>query len=163
MVRPATQGDLDRIMEIYEAAKVFMRENGNPTQWDGSYPERDLLKDDIKKSQLYVVKREYICGCFALIEGEDPTYGVIDGEWIYSSPYATIHRIASDGSEKGVLKECLDFARARYSHLRVDTHEDNKPMQNAVTKFGFTYCGIIYLENGDPRLAYEWEESSGNK
>ncbi len=28
-------------------------------------------------------------------------------------------------------------------------------MQHNILKQGFSYCGIIYLESGDPRLAYQ--------
>ena len=28
-------------------------------------------------------------------------------------------------------------------------------MQHLLEKHGFSYCGIIYLANGDPRLAYQ--------
>jgi hypothetical protein len=28
-------------------------------------------------------------------------------------------------------------------------------MRALLQKYGFTYCGIILLENGDPRLAYQ--------
>ena len=28
-------------------------------------------------------------------------------------------------------------------------------MQHNIEKHGFTYCGIIYLANGDARLAYQ--------
>ena len=33
---------------------------------------------------------------------------------------------------------------------------DNKVMQHCILKEGFTYQGIISLEDGSPRLAYEW-------
>jgi len=36
----------------------------------------------------------------------------------------------------------------------VDTHEDNQTMQALLGKHGFSYCGIIHLANGDPRMAY---------
>ena len=39
--------------------------------------------------------------------------------------------------------------------IRVDTHEDNIGMQKLLEKCGFEKCGIIHLENGDPRVAYE--------
>lgn len=39
---------------------------------------------------------------------------------------------------------------------RSDTHKDNLPMQNVILGGGFTYQGIIYIEDGTPRLAYEW-------
>ena len=39
--------------------------------------------------------------------------------------------------------------------MRIDTHVDNTGMQNLLLKLNYNYCGIIYLENGDLRLAYE--------
>ena len=40
-------------------------------------------------------------------------------------------------------------------NLRADTHRDNRIMQHILQKHGFRYCGIIYLLNGDERLAYQ--------
>ena len=38
----------------------------------------------------------------------------------------------------------------------MDTHGDNKIMQNLLTGLGFVHCGTIYVvEDNDPRLAYE--------
>ncbi len=76
--------------------------------------------------------------------------------WKDNSPYGTIHRVASDGSEKGVFESIVAFARERHKHLRIDTHEQNTTMQHVIQKNGFEYCGIIYLANGDARRAYEW-------
>jgi len=28
--------------------------------------------------------------------------------------------------------------------------------QRHILDNGFKYCGIIYLESGDPRMAYQW-------
>jgi RimJ/RimL family protein N-acetyltransferase len=39
--------------------------------------------------------------------------------------------------------------------VRIDTHADNKVMQHVLEKRGFRRTGIIYLENGDPRIAFE--------
>ena len=43
--------------------------------------------------------------------------------------------------------------------LRIDTHPGNIPMQRAISKGGFIYCGKIHLaagpEKGHLRLAYE--------
>ena len=98
-----------------------------------------------------------IYGCFALIGGNDSTYDYIEGgQWSSNSSYGTIHRIAGDGTKKGVLEECVQFARLKYQYLRIDTHHDNKPMQGAILKNGFSHRGIIYLANGSPRLAYDW-------
>jgi RimJ/RimL family protein N-acetyltransferase len=39
--------------------------------------------------------------------------------------------------------------------MRCDTHKDNKIMQHTLEKNGYKYCGVIYLDNGDARVAYE--------
>lgn len=156
-IRPAVSSDLDRILEIYEIGKAFMRASGNHAQWINGYPFPDLLEDDIAAGNLYVVTEDSaICGVFAFILGDDPTYAVIEnGSWRSGSPYGTIHRIASDGSG-GILAAALTFARGIISHIRVDTHADNLPMQHQVEKFGFSRRGIIYVEDGTPRVAYDW-------
>lgn len=159
MIRPATEKDINRILEIYSAAKKFMRENGNPTQWNGNYPDKALLLEDIKKNHFFVIADEetgFVHACFTLMDCDDPTYAYIEGAWKSQKPYGTIHRVASDGSRKGVFGECVAFARTRFNHLRIDTHDDNKPMQHVILKQGFEYRGIIYLEDGSPRRAYEW-------
>ncbi len=160
MIRKATPEDMDRILEIYSLAKKYMREQGNPHQWNGAYPDRDTLMEDIKRGELFLMEEEnQVFSCFALLDGEDPTYKIIEGgEWISNAPYGTIHRIASDGTKRRVFATAVAFAKEKYNHLRVDTHKDNYPMQRAILREGFSYRGIIYLENGEPRNAYEWME-----
>lgn len=161
MIRNAKPEDLKEILRIYQAAREFMHNHGNPTQWAGKYPDEETLVDDIAKKQLYVItdseNGEKLCGCFALIGGIDPTYvKIYEGNWKNDSPYGAIHRVASDGTVRGIFSKCFEYSKKLFNHLRVDTHEDNKPMQGAVKKCGFEYCGIIYLLDGAPRLAFEW-------
>ena len=92
---------------------------------------------------------------FALLPSPEPTYDVIDGAWLTDEPYGVIHRMASYPDVHGIFAAIIDFAAARYAHLRIDTHRDNRIMQHLIEKHGFTYCGIIRLEDGAPRLAYE--------
>ena len=101
-----------------------------------------------------VVRKGQIRGVFAFIPGIDPTYGYIEGSWCSDAPYAAIHRVASDGAG-GILAEAVAFGWEKIQHLRIDTHADNWVMQRAIERAGFQKCGIIYLENGDPRIAYE--------
>lgn len=53
-------------------------------------------------------------------------------------------------------RACMDFALRHYATIRIDTHRDNQPMQNAIRKAGFTYCGIIYCWDGSERLAFQY-------
>ena len=155
MIRKAEYADLHVVLKIYENARRFMAENGNPNQWGKTNPPQQVLERDVQLGQLYVVVREgKIRGAFAFIPGVDPTYGYIDGQWYSDDPYAAIHRVASDGAG-GILAEAVAFAWEQVPHLRIDTHEDNWVMQRAIDRAGFQKCGVIYLENGSLRIAYE--------
>ena len=156
MVRKATQQDFSRILEIYAYARRFMADNGNPTQWGMTYPDAELLQEDLSEDRLYVVTcGDKVCGVFMFTIGADPTYALIeDGAWHSDALYGTIHRIAGDGTG-GVFRACLDYCKNRINYLRIDTHENNKIMQHAVTKAGFRHCGIIYADDGTPRIAFD--------
>lgn len=154
-VRQATSSDLARIEEIYRYARQFMADHGNPNQWGTSNPPTAQLIQDIELGDLYVVTDDTgIHGVFYFYIGEDPTYVQIDGSWRSDKPYGTIHRIAGDGTG-GILKTAVKFGESRIDHLRIDTHEDNKIMQAAIVKQGFCRCGIIYVADGTPRIAYD--------
>ena len=154
----ACENDLDRLLEIYEIAKAYMRKNGNTKQWNGAYPDDETLREDIAHERLYVYKADgVIHGAFVLLLGEEPTYGHIEGgQWLNEEPYGTIHRIASGGAVKGLFEKCVNFCREKTDNVRVDTHHDNHTMQHLAEKHGFQKCGVIYLKNGDPRIAYHW-------
>ena len=155
-IRNAQKADLPRILEIYDRARRFMAETGNPNQWGKTNPPRETLEKDIEKQDLYVVCRENaICGVFFFSLEPDPTYQVIEeGSWLSDAPYGTIHRIASDGSG-GIFGLCLSWCLAQCAHLRIDTHQDNHVMQHVVEKHSFSRRGIIYIADGSPRIAYE--------
>lgn len=155
-IRKASREDLPRLEEIYTYARKFMEETGNPHQWGKTTPETTQLIDDIAKGDLYVLSDNGIIhGVFYFYIGTDPTYGVIeDGNWRSDTPYGTIHRIAGDGSG-GVLATAVAFGKTKINHIRIDTHHDNKIMQRAIAKQGFCRSGIIYLEDGSPRIAYD--------
>ena len=165
-IRNSTERDLSRIMEIYQSARQFMAEHGNPDQWGPTnWPPEALIRKDIAEGNSYVCVNdtEDIIGTFFFIHGADiePTYQKItEGNWLDKSPYGVVHRIASDGSGKGVGSFCINWAYDQCGHLRIDTHGDNIVMQNLARKLGFVHCGTIYVEEDDaPRLAYEKSEA----
>ena len=161
-IRKATEDDLLRMMEIYSYARAFMAEHGNPNQWGPTnWPPEDLIHSDIQNGNSYVCLNDEgkVIGTFYYICGKDiePTYrDITDGAWLDDSPYGVVHRIAGDGSERGIGAFCINWAFAQSGHLRIDTHGDNVVMQNLVKKLGFKHCGTIYVEEDDyPRLAFE--------
>ena len=161
VIRHSTEKDFQRIMEIYEYARYFMAEQGNPNQWGPAHwPPEALIHSDIADGNSYVCTcDDKIAGTFYFQYGKniEPTYNRIeDGAWLDTSAYGVIHRLAGGGTKKGVGKFCLDWAFEKCGHLRVDTHGDNRVMQNIFAKSGFVYCGIIYVaKDNHPRLAYE--------
>lgn len=156
LVRKAEIRDLGRISEIYAYAREFMSSHGNPNQWGNSHPPEAMLKQDIEHGELYVISSdEIIHGVFYFKIGEDLTYKEIwNGSWHSDSPYGVIHRIAGDGSG-GILGAAVQFAGRYIDHLRIDTHQDNTIMQCALEKKGFHRCGIIHVEDGSERIAYD--------
>lgn len=161
IIRKSTPADLDRMVKIYERARSFMAETGNPRQWGmTNWPPTDLLKEDIE------VGRSYVCtvdgevhGTFVYVQGVDiePTYmNIEEGEWLDDSEYGVVHRVASSGEGKGVGRFCLEWAFDQCGHVRIDTHSDNKVMQDLLAKLGYEKTGVIYVvEDNDPRFAYE--------
>lgn len=161
-IRKTVPEDLPRLTEIYACARAFMAAHGNPNQWGPTHwPPEELLREDIRDGNSYVCVREdgRVIGTFFFIQGEDiePTYREItEGAWLREGPYGVVHRLAGDGSEKGIGAFCLSWAFEQCGHLRIDTHGDNKVMQRLLSKLGFVHCGTIYVrEDNDPRLAYE--------
>ena len=157
-IRKATPHDLPRIREIYEMARQFMRKNGNHSQWGKGDEPENLTEDDIRQGNLYALTDNAgeIHAVFVFMIGEDPTYLEIEqGNWISDEPYGVVHRVASDGTVHGVLAHIMDYCKGQMPHLRIDTHEDNKVMQHVIEKCGFVRCGVIYVSDGTPRIAYE--------
>lgn len=158
MIQKANLSQLPQIMEIYAQARTFMTQTGNPDQWGSQYPPESMIRQDIENEKCYVnIENDKIRAVFYFAVEEDPTYGYIEGKWLNDAPYGVIHRIAVGESGKGVAAECFRYAFARCGNVRIDTHEKNIPMQRCLAKNGFTRCGIIYLEDGDPRIAYQKE------
>lgn len=160
VIRKAVSDDIEIIMNIFSIARQFMKATGNPNQWINGYPQKELIINDITNGHCYVCENENflerkVVATFCFIEGPDPTYSYIEeGEWPDDLPYYVIHRLASDGTVHGIASRCIEWCQEKSSVLRVDTHHDNKVMQHLLEKNGFSRCGIIYVANGTPRIAY---------
>lgn len=171
IIRKAELAELDEIMKIFDIARQYMREKGNMNQWINGYPSPEMITEDIEAGHLFVCldisdgdcrgvcdgKDGKIHGVFAFILGDDPTYHIIEGgSWINDEPYGTIHRMASDGVISGLLEKTMPFCLSLTDNVRIDTHADNKPMLNAVKRYGFKHCGVIYVADGSPREAFQY-------
>lgn len=154
MIRLAVKSDLKNVLAVYKKARDFMKLTGNPLQWGKSYPQIEILQEDILLKRLYVFEeKNEILGVFVYFEGVEPAYNKIDGAWKDNSSYGVIHRVANSGKIKEMVKRIVDFSEN--NHLRTDTHKDNKVMQHVLEKNGFYKCGIVHSEDGQERIGYE--------
>lgn len=159
-IQQATPAHFDEICAVYAAARQFMAENGNPTQWQGNYPPAEVIRQDIAAGNSYIcLEAGTLCAVFMTAVGPDACYNEIDGAWQNDAPYSVIHRVASNGRVRGVLAACIAFCKenARQNgirNLRIDTHADNHPMQHLLAKHGFVASDRVHLAGIGERLAY---------
>lgn len=160
-IRLATPDDTKAAEQIYENARKFMKESGNPNQWKGEYPNSLDVSEGIKNGASYVCEEsgEIIATFYFKMNADDPTYRrIYEGEWLNDLPYAVIHRIAVKHHGRGIADFIYSECFKLFPNIKIDTHEDNLPMQRSLTKNGFRKCGIIYLENGEERIAFQKTE-----
>lgn len=165
IIRETEISDINKVVAIFDEARGTIAKLGI-NQWQDGYPSESVVREDISLMQSYVVESDGICATFAMILAGEPTYDKIyNGHWITGDDdksYLAIHRVAISVSSRGkgiageIIKHAAETARRNNREsLRIDTHEGNIVMRKMLEKNGFSYCGIIYLENGDPRVAYE--------
>lgn len=157
-IRTAVGSDIPAIMQVLAAGRGIMLDSGNPNQWPEGYPTQEMVRADIGPGYGKVMEEEgRVVAYFACIPSPDPTYTVIDGgAWLDDEkPYYVIHRIAKLPRVHGVFRAMMTYLDSITDNIRIDTHKDNHIMQYNLAKYGFSYCGIIYIASGAPRLAYQ--------
>ena len=157
IIRKATSDDLPRIQELIDAGRKKMRAEGNTEQWTDTTPILERIVQDMTNGNSYLLEEEgRVVATFAFVKGPDITYKKIyEGAWLNDKPYYVIHRIASELGVHGILKDVLAWSESLTDTLRIDTHRKNISMRSALVKYGFRYCGIIYLLDGAERLAFQ--------
>lgn len=164
IVRKTENKDIDKVMEIISLTRSYFKGEGIP-QWQGAYPERERIIDDMNRGESYVCERDgAVVGVSAIIPGIELDYlRIFDGEWRNDREYVCMHRVAVHPDAKGtgvaamlVSKACEIAHEHGMLDLRCDTHEVNRPMRRMLEKNGFVHCGTIYLSaDGEPRVAYQ--------
>mgnify|MGYP003746908571 FL=1 len=164
-LRTAKKKDLFAIMQIIKQAQAYLATQ-DIEQWQNGYPNEKVILKDLKNNESYVVKSEdsTLLATAMFTTKKEPTYKTIQGGWITGTDatYGVIHRMAVNENFRGIgiaqffFNQCeLMLKQNSIRSMRIDTHEDNLGMQALLKKLGYNYCGIIYLENNDKRLAFE--------
>ncbi|MDO4567921.1 MAG: GNAT family N-acetyltransferase [Clostridia bacterium] len=160
----ARRGDIGDVMRIVGDAQAYLRECG-VDQWQDGYPPRARLEADIAGDRLYVLREDgAVAGFCALYIGdEEPTYRVIRGSgWSCERRYTTVHRMALARGFRGrgaaglMLAEAERMSAQRaVTYMRADTHRDNAAMQRALERAGYSRRGVIWVESGAERIAFD--------
>ena len=156
-IRKSTPQDIDGIMNCIAFARQLMRDSGNTIQWINGYPSKELMLKSIENDCNYlVINNEGIVATFDFIIDDDPNYALIEnGNWLNEDQYGVIHRLASNGKAKGVAQFCFEWCFSQFPNIRIDTQQSNVAMQKVLEKLGYKKCGIIYVADGTPRLAFQ--------
>ena len=162
---PAQKTDLASIMKAIKCAQKYLAGLGID-QWQDGYPNEEIILKDIQHNESYLVinDRNESIGTTMFSLRLEPTYNNIEGNWLTEGlvKYGVIHRMAVDDQfrSSGFSRFVFDYfenllIEKGIISMRIDTHEENQVMQGLLKKRGYHYCGIIYLESGSKRLAFE--------
>lgn len=161
--RKSVKSDIPQIMSIVKQAQAYFKEQ-NIDQWQNGYPNEEVINNDIKNEDSYVIIKEdeIVATTVVSFDKESSYKNIIDGKWLTNGDYGVIHRVAVNNNYKGlglshkIIKYAEELCLEKGVHsIKVDTHEENIPMQSLLKKNGFEYCGVIYLEDGGKRVAFE--------
>ncbi|MFT5668424.1 MAG: ribosomal protein S18 acetylase RimI-like enzyme [Vicingaceae bacterium] len=162
---PTKNENLPSVMDVLKDAQVYLA-SLNIDQWQDGYPNEAAILEDIANQESFVVHSESseIIATAMFTTKAEPTYASIHGTWLTNENgmYGVIHRMAvanqyrKQGIAKFIFSECEQKLKdTEVASMRIDTHEDNMGMQQLLKKLGYSYCGVIFLGNGDKRLAFE--------
>lgn len=161
--RKAVKSDIDSIMNIIKQAQDYFKKEGID-QWQDGYPDVETISNDIAEGNSYVLLKDnnIVVTAAVSFDGESTYDSIYEGEWISNNEYAVIHRIAVDNNYKGlglssqIIKSVEELCLSKDVHsIKVDTEHENISMQKLLKKNKFQYCGIIHLEDGSERVAFE--------
>lgn len=162
--RKAKKAEASHIMNIIKQAQTYLKEQ-KINQWQDGYPNIEVINKDIDSENNYVLLKEekIIASAVVSLEEESSYANIYEGKWLTTnSKYVVIHRLAVDNNYKGlgisskIIKNIEELSLKKgINSIKIDTHEDNMSMQKLLKKNEFKYCGVIYLQDGSKRLAFE--------
>jgi ribosomal protein S18 acetylase RimI-like enzyme len=150
LIRLANLNDIPAIMLLIGEVVPVMNAAGN-FQWDGSYPNETVFKNDIALGQLWVADVDGdIAGIAAITTDQEPEYAQVG--WDINETAIVIHRLAVSTRYQGrgiagkLMQQAEQEAVAgNIKTLRVDTNSNNKITRQLFPKLGYEFAGEIGL------------------
>lgn len=151
---PAKIQDIQAVFSLYQKAIAMMIEQ-QIYQWDEIYPDIEVLTEDIRKGEMYLLKEdEDILSCVVINEEQDEEYQL--GDWQYrDGRIAVIHRLCVHPKVQGqgIGRRVVELAEAiirekGYTHIRLDAFSMNPYALKLYEKLGYRYAGEVYFRKG---------------
>jgi len=152
IIRKAKPNELNQIMEVYQSCVKGMIELGID-QWDESYPNKEVIKNDLEIGDYYIgILNDEIVSGIKIDTKQDPTYLTIDWE-DKSNNFMVVHRLSSKTSvwNQGVGKQMMEFAENLAKEngcvsMRLDTYVNNPKAIAFYIRLGYKQLGHINLK-----------------
>jgi GNAT superfamily N-acetyltransferase len=152
IIRKANKSDLDNIMLMYKSCVKGMLENGID-QWDESYPNAEVIMEDlIAQSYFVALEKGIIIGGINIDHNQDKTYLEIDWE-DKSDSFLVVHRLGvkEEFWNKKIGKDLMLFTEKlvlekRLNSIRLDTYSGNPKAMEFYKKLGYLKLGTINLK-----------------
>lgn len=148
-MRKATKEDLDSVVAIVKQAVPLMNAQGN-FQWTDSYPLRSDFEKDLSRGMLWVAEAAdgAVAGAAAITFDQSPEFASVG--WDLSTRCVVPHRMVvhpsfrKSGIAARFMRQAEEVAVAEGCEcVRVDTNENNLPMQGLLLKLGYECAGYF--------------------
>lgn len=135
--------DISDILHIISKCIIYMESQGI-YQWNEFYPNSDIVENDIKSEDCYVIKNNEKCvAYFSINEEQSPEYNQI--KWLVDGrKVLVIHRLSvhPELQGRGIAKKILIFiedfaAKNNYSCIRLDAYSGNEKALKLYENFGY--------------------------
>ena len=152
IIRKAEISDLENIMKMYNSCVGGMLKNGID-QWDESYPNTEIISDDLKLGSYFVAELNgKIVGGVNIDQQQDPTY--LNIKWKdNSNQFLVVHRLGvqeenwGDGIGKALMMFSEELVKEHgLSSIRLDTYSGNPKAMEFYLRLGYNELGTIDLK-----------------
>ena len=151
-IRKGKKSDLQNIMEMYNSCVKGMIQN-DIDQWDESYPNAEIISEDLNMMTYYVAEiKGKIIGGINIDQNQDKTYLEIDWEDT-SNSFLVVHRLAVKENywAKKIGKNLMLFAEKLVvekglKSIRLDTYSGNPKAMEFYRRLGYSELGAINLK-----------------
>ena len=152
IIRKAEISDLENIMKMYNSCVGGMLKNGID-QWDESYPNTEIISDDLKLGSYFVAELNgKIVGGVNIDQQQDPTY--LNINWKDNSDqFLVVHRLGvqeenwGDGIGKALMMFSEELVKEQgLSSIRLDTYSGNPKAMEFYLRLGYNELGTIDLK-----------------